>query len=197
MTTTNDIDFADSDFILNYKPDIRYVAPSPDVDYEYLKDSDIPVQIEVARDRTKALIQGYQALADLADVAQKRIDNRVISGGGVEAKTDPIIDDAVKQAILRQFPEEDGTRITYEMYKECLRYMQENAPPVPSLVDADINAARKDKYRTNFGGWNTGVGENRPELATQSQIVKPVDVNAFKEAQISKLLKIVVDAIGF
>lgn len=75
--------------------------------------------------------------------------------------------------------------------------MQANAPTVPGIVDADISAAKKDKLRTNFGGWDSSTGENRPELASQAQIIKPVDLNAFKEAQISKLLKIVVDAIGF
>jgi hypothetical protein len=75
--------------------------------------------------------------------------------------------------------------------------MSEASPDAPRLQQADIQEALKDPMRTNFGGSENPAGANRAEIYTPVDIVKPVDLDQFKESMIAKLMKTVLDFLPF
>jgi hypothetical protein len=185
------VDFREADYILNYHPVIEFVEPEQAPGEYESEELDAPITIEDARQETEEVIKGYKAVGNLAKISQERIDSRVRAAGGVEMLLDPIKDSQLVAAIKRQFPEEDGSRVTYDMYKECLRRMSEAAPEAPVVQRADIQEALQDPLRTNFGGLENPAGANRPEIAAPVDIVKPIDLDKFKESSKIQLLKVV------
>jgi len=178
-------DFNESDEILNYRPRIEYVEPDP----EYFKpDVEEVVTIDDVRDRTQKLINGLDAVAKLADIAQKRIDQRVKNSGGLTMKLDPKRDHQTIAAMKRRFPNADPSQITYDDYKKALDCLQKSTAPVPQVTAADIRAAKSDPNRTNFGGVNNKSGENRAELSAPG--MEPMDLDKFQKNAVIALHKL-------
>jgi hypothetical protein len=182
-----DTSFDREDTILNFRPKIRYIEPEQ-VD---LDDQEVGVTaiekptIDSLRDRTQQVISGYRASAALADLAQKRIDSRVSSAGGMQIKLDPVKDHAVVAAMKRRFPDkEDPTVITYDDYRACLDKMNTNSPVPPAVTTADIQSAKNNPNKTGFGGYDNQQGENRAEISSPANSVQPLDLVKFQSAAI-------------
>jgi hypothetical protein len=186
-------DFSQENFVLNYRPEIRYVSPEPEVDFTPAEE--IPPTVEEARSRTGEVIKGYRSVQKLADIAQRRIDNRVEAAGGIIVQNDPIQDSPVVAAIKRQFPGEDGSRITYAMYKKCLEKLNAQSE-APVIQGTDVLSARVDPLRTDFGGLSNTQGNNRAELSSvASQIIKPIDQDSFQKAAVAGIFKLMLPLI--
>jgi len=182
-------DFIKDDLVLNFKPRFQYEPPESEEDLLPIQEKE-PTTIEDARQATEDIIKSYQAIEQLAVLAQERLDNRVVAAGGVNVAPDKVKDNLIIQAIKRQFPKEDGSRVTFEMYRECLRRMEESAAEPPVLQDSDVESAKKDLLRTDFGGLSNTDGSNRPEISGPD-FVKPVDLDEFKNSSIKQMLKTV------
>lgn len=177
--------FEDQDFVLNYRPTIDFVEPEQvDLDEDAVPPSE-EVTIDTLRDRTQKLINGYRAVAKLADLAQTRVDQRAAT---MKVKLDPVKDQITIAAVKRCFPEKaDPTEITYDDYKSCVQKMQDNAPAPPAVTAEAIRAATSDPFRTDFGGFSNQQGENRPEISSPAASVQPLDLGAFQKAGILAL----------
>ena len=191
------IDFVEADDILNYRPVIEYVEPEQEPGEYGTGDGDAPMTIEDTRKETEDVIAGYKAVEELAKISKDRINSRIKAAGGVSIQMDPVKDSPLIAAIKRQFPKEDGSRITDDMYLECLRRMRESAPDAPSVQQVDIQEALKDPLRTNFGGSENPAGTNRADIAALVDIVEPVDVEKFKDSMITQMIKTVLDVLPF
>ena len=188
-------DFSEEDHILNWRPKIQWVEP----DSEFLEGVDtveVSDNIEDVRNRVKDLVDGYKRVSSLIDLAVKRIDARVKSGGGLEVNLDPIADQSVIAAIKRRFPKEDSSKITYKMYKQALQCMQAGAPLVPAVTAANVRAAKADPTTTNFGGYGNKAGTNRPEVNSLGQAAKPVDLQEYQKNAVISLFKLMEPLIS-
>ena len=181
--------FEDEDEILNYKPVIEWEEPVDD----FLQDNyPVPIEedIDSLKGRTQGVIDGYDRVNKLATEVQKQIDARVQSLGGLDVQLDPNVDAAVIDAMKRRFPTKDPTKITYNMYKQALNCLQQNAIAPPAITAKDIQDAKNDPTRTNFGGLGNKPGENRPEVSSPANAMKPVDLNKFQKKAILKAFKL-------
>lgn len=188
-------DFTQEDFVLNFRPTIKFIEPEIETDFIPAEDAVSPTTIEDARKRTEEAAKAYRAIGKLADITQKRLDNRVVAAGNVSIQTDPIQDSMIVAAIKREFPEEDGSRITYEMYRHCLDKITRLTENAPVLQDSDIVAAQADPLRTNFGGLNNPAGSNRPEISSPANLIKPIDLKSFQSAAVQGIFKMMVPLI--
>lgn len=182
--------FEREDIVLNYKPTIEYEEPpQEDVGQAPIEENR---EIEEARNRTQQLIDNYKKINDLTDIAQRRIDNRVQAGGGLEIQLDPQRDAHVISALKRCFPEAKAhNKITYEMYKQCLARMNKSPGSVPQVRATDVQAAKEDPLRTDFGGFNAPPGLNRPEIASPAAgSIQPIDLSAFQAAGVLALFQL-------
>lgn len=194
---TNDT-FEESDFILNYKPSLNYVEPEQEPWEPPLTTEPEDETIDSLRDRTAKLIAGLDSVVKLADLAQKRIDNRVASAGGVTIKLDPIRDSFVIAAMKRQFPEkEDPSEITHDEYKVALdRINQSSSSATQQQITAqDLKDAQADPTRTDFGGLDNQAGENRTEISSPFDSVRPVDLDDFQKKAVLSLFKLMLPLI--
>jgi len=184
--------FEETDYILNYKPVIEYVEP-PD---EYLEDELIVIDptLDDLRDRTQKLMEGYKNLVELANLAEKRLDNRVKADGGLVMELDPDIDAATISAVKRKFPNEDPAKITYDMYKKALKCANKGAPPIPQVTADDIKRERTNPLKTDFGGWNAPPGDNRIEK--QENNISPLDLGVFQTAAVIALFALLLPMIS-
>jgi len=202
-------DFEDQDHILNYRPKIEYIEPSPEF-FEYKAPVKAPEDtIDDLRDRTAKLAAGFRAVAALADLAQKRVDNRVEETGSLQVKLDPVKDAHVIAAMKRKFPHKTGdigsadvsgsvadpTIITYEDYKQAIDCVRNSSAPPPGINPQDIQQAKTDPYRTDFGGFNNQQGENRPEISSAANSVSPLDLAVFQKAGILALFALLYPLI--
>lgn len=185
--------------ILTFRPKINFIAPeTEDISDQTISEKDAALQentIEQARKRTEALISGYKQLNELAKLTQQRIDNRVAATGGVQVKLDQKKDNPVMAAMRRRFPQEDPSIITYEVYKQCLQKLRNQAPAIPQVQLEDIKKAKLDPYRTNFGGYSNQNGENRAEISSPANTVDPVDLSAFQSAAVIALFALMLPLI--
>lgn len=191
---TDDISFEKDDFILNYRPQIDFVEPDQEP-YE-IPEIEVKPTIDAVRQDANELLNGLHVANKLIDSLQERVDNRVNSLGGVTVKLDPNKDYATVAAIKRRFPnKEDPTVITYDDYKEVLNCIKKNSPTPPLITTTDIKDAAQDPYRTEFGGSDNQQGENRPEISSPMENIKPLDLDAFQKAGILAIFALMLPLI--
>lgn len=190
--------FEDQDRILNYRPKIQYVAPPTEQDGARI---DVPNpssgnNLDNLRKRTEDIIKGYEEVKALAEVAKKRIDDRVEAAGGLTITLDPNRDAHTIAALKRQFPDlPDHTKLDYKTYKQAMNCARVGANPPPAISIDDIKAAKADPYRTDFGGRGNLPGANRPEISNPANPIPPIDINAFQAAGIIALFGLLLPQI--
>lgn len=174
-------DFRSSRKILDFRPDIQFVEPDQ-LDVEPPPRLPPPT-IEESRQKMQSIISAYKEIEVLADVAQARIDQRA---AGFEVSLDPKVDAHIIAAIKRCFPNKiDPTKITFDDYKSCIKDLSQRAQdvsPAPDTAQAVLDTTKVD-----FGGLGLPSGLNRPDLDQDSQIVPPLDLDAFQAAGIAAL----------
>jgi hypothetical protein len=183
------------DFVLNYRPSIDYVEP----DQVTVEPPAPPTEptLDDTKNQASKIVDSLNQVATLADALQQRIDQRVMSGGGVSIKLDPTKDQAVIAAMKRRFPDKtDPTTITYEDYRNALNCLQNQALPAPAISAADIMGAKSDPLRTDFGGLSNQAGENRPEISSPGNGVKAFDASAFQKAAVLALFAMMLPLIS-
>lgn len=182
-------DFSQENKILNYKPVFSYTEP-PQEDLgeqqEYFED----IFGEELED-LDSLIAGYDSLAEMTDMVQAKIDDKVKTLGGVTINLDPVRDNAAIEAIKRVFPGQDPNKITYDMYKESLNKVEELSAEVPVVSMADIEAAKQDPLQTSFGNLDKQPGKPVPQFDP----IKPINLEEFKQDQLKTLADLIWDLI--
>ena len=199
---------AQDDFILNYRPTIEFVEPEQ-VEVGPSEETPPPV-LDTARTQTQQIVDGLNKVATLADAVQKRIDQRVQSAGGLTVKLDPLKDVAAISAMKRLYPDRvDPTLITYDDYRRALDCLQVASATPLKISPDDVLAAQADPLRTDFGGFSNQQGENRSELSSGANSIKPIDLEQYqKDAVLSlfsmmkplitgEIAKQIAKAIGF
>lgn len=178
-------DFEQERDILTRKPDIHYEEPIADDFYQDPQEIS-PTSLEDARQEVDNLIKSYKAVEQLSALAQERIDKRV---GNYTVSLDPEVDASVIDAIQRSFPEaKDPTKITYEMYKQCLARVDKST--LPQISDQDLVDAKKDPLKTNFSGYGNPSGMNRPEVSSPARVVDPIDLKKFRQSAVKNLFEL-------
>jgi len=178
-------DFTQERDILTFRPDIDYEEPEVDI----YSDEPLDDQISTLEDARKAvgdLKTSYKAIEKLADQAQKRVDKRV---GDYVVNLDSKTDALVIAAIKRSFPEaKDPTKITFEMYKQCLA--RTNTSEMPQVTTKDLLAAQQNPLKTDFSGYGAPPGLNRPEISSPAKIVEPLDMGEFQNNIVKELFQL-------
>ena len=177
-------DFSDDRKILKNRPTIEYEEPDAAREEDTGVASSVePETIEEARQQVQEVIDGYKQVEDLADLTQKRVDERV---GNYSIQLDQSRDSHVIDAIGRCFPEaKDKTKISYEMYKQCLSRI--NNAKIDYVSQEDILEARKNPLKTDFAGYGNLSGMNRNEISSPANVVEPVNLKDFQNSAIPKL----------
>jgi len=189
-------DFADDDFILNYRPKIDFVAPEHVPSEKQLSSEDVDDVQQSLRERTRNLIAGFEALGKLAELAETRIDQRMQALGGLDIHLDPYKDAGVIMALKRRFPDKvDTSVITYEDYKECVKGQKNATAAQPGLTVQDMRNAQADPLRTDFGGLWLRPGESRPEINSTGTTVEPVSLVEFQANALITLFGMLKDMI--
>lgn len=175
--------------ILTERPRIGYEEPPSEEDETEV--SDPPTTISDARKEVENLIAQYKSIEQLADLTQERIDQKV---GNYTIQLDPNKDYLVISAIKRSFPEAvDPTKISYEMYKQCLARSKVNLSQIPLMTPADILAAQDDPFRTDFNGLGSTPGLNREEIASPASVISPLNMEDFVEAAVKQIFEMLKD----
>jgi hypothetical protein len=178
-------DFTQEREVLTRRPDIHYEEPYTD-DFSEEPTETETVSLEEARQEVDDLIKSYQAVERLAALAEKRVDQRV---GNYVVSLDPKVDASVIDAIRRSFPEaKDPTKISYEMYKQCLARV--DTTNLPKVTDQDLKEAKKNPLKTDFSGFGAPAGMNRPEVSSPARIVDPIDTDSFRDGLIQNLFQL-------
>lgn len=177
-------DFSEADEVLNYKPKIKYQG-EVSLERATILQKQSRVLTE-ARKKVDDLRAAYQVIEQLAEIAQKRLDERV---GNYKISLNDQVDAQVKDALQRTFPElKDTSEISYEMYKQCVDRLCA-ATEAPTLSAESVATARKNPKKTDFGGLGAKAGDNRKEVDSASSGLKPLDLEAFQDAVVKKLHK--------
>lgn len=189
LNLPNDVgsSFDKEDDILNFRPQINFVAPDHELEFGDHLEEPPPVE-EEARDRTRAVIEGLNELNKLAGLTGKRLDSRMESLGNLDMKLDPNVDAATIAAMKRAFSDKkDPTIITYDDYKKCLRHLENNASDKSAKEEKDyldgFNQALSNPTKTNFG-------IQRPEIINSEGAgtgIEPIDLSAFQVAAVISL----------
>lgn len=187
-----DIKFTDTDSILNYRPTLEWEEPE-DIDEDAIPEIGQTEQ-QLAREKTEQLIAGYTELAKIADLIQKKIDDRVKILGGFSAQLDPKVDAATIAAMKRRFPEVDSGTLTYDIYKKALACIKENQKELPLVKSDEIKNSQLNPSLTNFGGFGSAPGKLRPEIS--NPIVDPVDLAKYQEDAVEELFDKMEDMIS-
>jgi hypothetical protein len=188
-------DFTEQKHVLTYKPKIKYEEPAQKIDGYPSPPRVEDDAIQQATQRLKDLINGYAALEHLTEIAQQKVDKRVEEGGGLDVQLDPQKDAYVIAALKRCFPEAtDHTKISYQMYQNCLARVNAQAV-APGINPVDVIAAKNNPLQTDFGGKNKPAGSNRTEIAAPSG-VKPVDLEAFQSTAVIALFALLLPLIS-
>lgn len=182
-------DFSQEDRILNYKPTFTYLEPPQE-------HTDIPVSfpedtVKQELDELDDLITGYDAISDMADIVQTKIDNKVKSLGGLSIKLDPLRDNAAIEAIKRIFPNTDPQTITYDQYKEALNKINELATETPVVTMSDIETAKQNPLQTSFGNLDKQAGQQVPQFDP----IKPINIPEFQKDQVNTLIDMIWEGI--
>ena len=183
--------FSDDREILTNKPKIEYEEPPTEYD-AYERAPEELDTLDDVRNRVDGLRKSYNAIEKLADLAQARIDQRV---GNYTVSLDKDADSHVIEAIKRAFPEaKDPTKITFEMYKQCLA--RANPSVIPSVSMKDILDAKNDPLRTDFAGLGSTPGQNRPEVSSPAKLVEPLNLQDFQDSIVKKLFSLLTPFIS-
>lgn len=181
--------FSDSRSILNKKPRIFFVEPEQipeDQGVPVITKVDPSVKFEEAKNKTQAVIDQYNRIEKLSEVAQKRIDERAKD---VRICLDPVIDADIIVSLRRKFKVTDNC-ITYAQYKHCLEELSKAGQEVaPMMTAEDIQSEKSNPFKKNFGGFGRPDGQLRQELNIPSP-VKAVDLGSFQSQSIAKLFEI-------
>lgn len=186
-------DFEDDYDILNFRPDIGFVAPEHQV--EELGE---PVEDNLAKQKqsTEDLISRYDALGELVDMAEQRIDDRVDALGGLTILLDQNVDAAVIAAMKRKFPDNAAPdRITYQQYKAALKGMMSQTQETPGYGPLDLQKAQENPLKTDFGALALPPGYGRPEISSGSSVIKPISIPEFVTAAVLSLFGLLVSLI--
>ena len=185
--------FDEEDQILHFKPNLEYIEPES-VNFDPLL---MQEAIEsISDNKTQAIVDAFQAVKDLAEATQQRVDNRVKALGGMDVKLDPQKDQLVIAAMKRRFPDKtDFSSISYDDYRQCIDKLNSNADVNLAPTTNDIFMAKNDILRTDFGGLNNKQGENRPEISSPANSVAPIDLDAFQKAGVIALFALMLPLI--
>ena len=188
LVLPNDVanSFDDDYDILSFRPEIRFIEPDQMLETPFVPFSPT---VDSFRDRAADARDNLNAVGQLFDALQKRVDTR---GKDFVAKVDPIQDATVVAAMKRRFPERDSSEVTYEDYKQALDCLSKSAPSTPVVSADDIRKAKADPLKTDFGGANSQNGENRPELSSPLNTVKPIDTESFQKSAVLALFALML-----
>jgi len=180
-------DFSDTRGILNRKPRINFVEPEQVPEEQ--ASAEIPVDSPLL-DRKVALqdlISQYDRLEQLSDLAQKRIDVRAKN---LKACLDSNKDADILSALRRKFGDVSPC-ITHQQYKVCLEEISRAGNTnVQQFIatETDLQNARSNKFKTDFGGYTTDNGTLRPEVQFDSPI-QPINQEKFQSDMLKKLFE--------
>lgn len=185
-------DFGRERDILAGHPIIEWEEPPQDDDlsddYEVVPEKS---ELEGFRERTQNIVDGYRKISDLIDTAKEKLDRKVAAAGGLDVQLDQNRDAHTIAANKRQFPDKNPNVITYEMYRKALDFIAKNQDgKVPGISEDDVNAAKTDPLRTNFGGVGSVPGNNRPEISSPANSVSPIDLKVFQAVGVVALFKL-------
>jgi len=184
--------FEEEDHLLNYKPTIEWEEPPE----EFLEDN-IPIapdsNIDETKQRVQGVIDGYNRITQLADAVQKQVDTRV---GTLDINLDPAVDAHTIAAIKRRFPTKDPNTLTYNMYRQALQCLQNNAIQAPQVTATDVQGAKNDPTRTNFGGLGNKAGQNRAEVSSAANSMKPLDLQKYQKQATLAMFKLMEDLVS-
>ncbi len=176
--------FSEQRNILNFRPKINFIEPAqiPDIPPAAIE---APVTLEVLKVGLDSAIDEYKNIAQLADAAQLRIDER---SKGLIINLDLSQDAIIINAVQRHFNDTSKTTISYDDYKNCIESIRKDSlSRVFTTSPQDVLAANNDPFRTSFGGIGKAPGMARPELYNKIQAIKPLDLAKFTEEQLLKL----------
>jgi len=186
--------FYKEDSILNYRPTIKFIEPEQEEDEQEFVE--LPPTINDNKNRTQVLVDGFNNISKVLDKAQQRVDDKVKLTGGLSIKLDPIKDFNVISAMKRKFPDKkDPAVIDYEDYKKALDCINNNSPNLLNVSNADIELAKQNPLKTDFGGSNNTNGENRSDLSSPFSTVQPVDISKYQKVAVLALFAMLLPMI--
>ena len=195
----NDVgnNFDDERDLLTFRPKIDFVSPDlipSEADPTEVRGFDD--EIGDKKQETENHIRELDALVELADIAEARIDNRVEALGGLDIRLDPIVDATVIAAMKRMFPTNaDPNRITYDQYKYTLKQISAAAKTPPTFGPLDLRAAQENPYKTDFGGIGLDPGMARPEISSSGRVIEPLNLPDFVAAAIIAMFTLLITLI--
>ena len=184
----------DSRDILKFRPNINFVEPDQEEgEIKAFPDPTPPEEIKEERKKIKAYADALRLLAELT---QSLIDNEA---EGQIIELDSAVDALAIQAMRRSYPDADPNRITYEQYKRCEDSIRDHGEKIGQnavISPDDVAKAREALLSGNvpIGGLGTEASKNgglRPELDKKNQIIKPIDLDKFR----NELIKVLVNML--
>jgi len=180
--------------ILKFRPNINFVEPDQEEgEITALPDPSDPEEVSNERKKIKAYADALKLLAELT---QGLIDDEA---EGQIIELDPSVDALAIQAMRRSYPDADPNRITYEQYKLCEDSIRDHGEKIGQnavITPDDVAKARESLLSGNvpIGGLGTEASKNgglRPELDKKNQIVKPIDLDKFRD----ELIKVLINTL--
>lgn len=187
-------DFEDDHDILTFRPTIAFVSPEKQPS---IPGSDHFVEDDLAAEKQNItdLVSRYDAVAELVDMAEARIDDRVESLGGLDIQLDPVVDGPIIAAMKRMFPDDNPQKITYAQYKHALKSVSKASKPPPKFGPLDIRNAQENPLKTDFGALSLPPGMARPEIQAGSKVIEPISIPEFIQAAILALFGLLISLI--
>ena len=187
--------FEDDFNILNFRPTIEFVSPdlqpSEPGPKKFVEDD-----IATAKQDTEDLIEKFDAVVELIDIAQLRLDERLETLGGMDINLDERVDYNVIAAMKRFFPNEPvSNKITYEQYKQALKTLSQRAKQPPTFGPLDLRLAQENPFKTDFGALGLANGLARPEIASSAGVIEPISIPEFVAAAVIGLFSLLINLI--
>ena len=195
----NDVgnDFDDDRDFLTFRPKIDFVSPDfipSEADPYVTRATDD--EIGDKKQEIEKHITELNALVDLADLAEARIDGRVEALGGLDIHLDPIVDASTISAMKRMFPSDPHPeKISYAQYKQAIKKISSSAKTPPTFGPLDLRAAQENPYKTDFGGLGLPPGMARPEISSSGKVIEPLNLPDFVAAAIIALFTLLISLI--
>ena len=193
----NDVcyNFEDDHELLNFRPNIDFVSPEHQPDApgnERFMEDDIGDQ----QDATANRILQLDAIVELADLAESRLDERISALGGLNIQLDARVDGPTIAAMKRMFPTNaNSNQISYDQYKQALKAISAGAKKPPQLDPLDMRGAQENPFKTDFGAIGLAPGMARPEMAGGTQTIEPLSLPEFVAAAIMSLFAMLIPMI--
>ena len=189
-------DFEDDHDILNFRPDINFVSPDPEPDTTPRTEKFNEDELSGKKQDVEDLINRYDAIGELIDMAEERLDERVAALGGLTIQLDKRVDGPTISAMKRMFPDAPfPEQITYKQYKHALKTVTAKAKTPPKFGPLDIRNAQENPLKTDFGALSLPPGMGRPEVAAGSGIIEPISLPEFVAAAILSLFNLLKSLI--